>query len=253
MIKFENVNKIYDNGTHALKDINLEIEKGEFVSIIGLSGSGKSTLLRTINRMHEVTSGKIWINNNDISKYKGRQLREFRHGIGMIFQSFNLIDRETSLNNVLVSKGNKLNLFETFFKLYSKKDKIEALENLDKIGILDKAYVRTDQLSGGQRQRVALARTLTQNPNFILADEPIASLDPRSSKTIMDYFTKINQEMGITIISNMHHVEVALEYSTKIIGINDGKIVFFGPSEDVDEKVLNLIYNNINTKEEFNE
>lgn len=251
MIKFEKVNKIYPNGVHALKDINLEINEGEFISIIGLSGSGKSTLLRTINRMHEISSGKITINEIDTSTYNGKGLREFRHNIGMVFQSFNLVDRANVLDNVLVSKAYKMNLFKTFFKMYTKEDKISALESLDKVGIVDKAYIRSDQLSGGQRQRVALARTLTQNPDIILADEPIASLDPKSSKIIMDDFKKINQEMGITIIANMHHVDMAIKYSDKIIGINDGELVYYGPSADVNEEVLYEIYERELKKDEM--
>lgn len=242
MIRFEHVEKIYPNGVHALKDINLEINSGEFISIIGLSGSGKSTLLRTINRMHEISDGKILINDKDISKYKGKDLRSFRHKIGMVFQSFNLIDRDNVLNNVLVSKGNKLNLFQTFFKLYNKEDKIAALNSLDKVGIVDKAYIRADQLSGGQRQRVALARTITQNPDLILADEPIASLDPKSSKIIMDDFKKINDDLGITIIANMHHVETALEYSDRIIGMNNGRIVCNAKASEVTKEMLEKIY-----------
>ncbi len=242
MIKFEHVEKIYPNGVHALKDINLEINSGEFISIIGLSGSGKSTLLRTINRMHEVSDGKILIKGEDISKYKGKDLRNFRHKIGMVFQSFNLIDRDNVLNNVLVSKGNKLNLFQTFFKVYKKSDKIDALNSLDKVGIVDKAYIRADQLSGGQRQRVALARTLTQNPELILADEPIASLDPKSAKVIMEDFKRINDEMGITIIANMHHVDTALKYSDRIIGMNNGRLVCNCKVEDMTEDMLKKIY-----------
>lgn len=242
MIKFDKVNKIYPNKVHALKDIDLEINSGEFISIIGLSGSGKSTLLRTINRMHEVSKGTITINGQDISKYKGQELLKFRHKIGMVFQAFNLVDRATVLDNVLVSKANRLNFFQTFFKLYSKEDKIEALNALDKLGILDKAYIRSDQLSGGQRQRVALARTLTQKPEIILADEPIASLDPKSAKMIMEDFKKINQETGITIIANMHHVDTALAYSDKIIGIHDGRLVFYGKASEVNEQVLTSIY-----------
>ncbi len=242
MIKFEHVEKIYPNGVHALKDINLEINSGEFISIIGLSGSGKSTLLRTINRMHEVSDGKILIKGEDISKYRGKDLRNFRHKIGMVFQSFNLIDRDNVLNNVLVSKGNKLNLFQTFFKMYKKSDKIDALNSLDKVGIVDKAYIRADQLSGGQRQRVALARTLTQNPELILADEPIASLDPKSAKVIMEDFKRINDEMGITIIANMHHVDTALKYSDRIIGMNNGRLVCNCKVEDMTEDMLKKIY-----------
>lgn len=242
IIEFKNVNKTYPNGTHALKNINIDIKEGEFVSIIGLSGSGKSTLLRTVNRMHEISTGTILINNKNIAEYKGKELRNFRHTIGMVFQHFNLVNKETSLNNILISKAKKMNFWQTIFKQYSKQDQLKGLEILDNLHILNKAFVRVDQLSGGQRQRVALGRTLMQNPKIILADEPIASLDPKSAKMIMDDFKKINKDENITILANMHHVDTALKYSDKIIGINDGKVVYFGTSKDVSPEIIDLIY-----------
>lgn len=242
MIKFTNVGKTYDNGTKALSEINLTIEDGEFISIIGLSGAGKSTILRTINRMHEITEGTIEMDGVDIGNYTGKELRSYRSQIGMVFQSFNLVNRATTLNNVLTSKAAKMGVFSTLIGNYSKEDKMHALECLDKVGLFEKAYTRVDQLSGGQRQRVALARTLAQEPKIILADEPVASLDPVTAKDVMDDFKRINEELGITVFANMHHVDVALEYASRVIGIKAGKIVFDGKPEEVTEAVLEEIY-----------
>lgn len=242
MIKFENVNKIYPGGVHALNDVNLEIEQGEFVAIIGLSGAGKSTLIRTINKMIDITDGTLNVNGLDVSTLKSKSLRKFRRKIGMVFQSFNLIERTTVIKNVLTSRVPDMPFIKALFGIYSKKDKIKALESLDKLGILDKAYVRTDKLSGGQMQRVALARTLTQDPEIILADEPVASLDPVTAAQVMSDFTRINKEYNISVLINIHHVDLALRYADRIIGINAGKIVFDGLSKDVDEEVLEKIY-----------
>lgn len=175
MIVFDHVSKTYPNGYQALKDINLTIEQGEFVAIIGLSGAGKSTLIRTINRMHDITDGTLTVDGVNVMELKGARLRQFRRNIGMIFQSFNLVTRTTVIKNVLTSRVPELPFWRALLGAYPKKDKLEALEALDKVGILDKAFVRADQLSGGQQQRVALARTLAQNPKIILADEPVAS------------------------------------------------------------------------------
>ncbi|MFL2101418.1 phosphonate ABC transporter ATP-binding protein [Desemzia sp. FAM 24101] len=245
MIEFINVNKTYPNGVAALKDINLKIDQGEFVAIIGLSGAGKSTLIRCINRMHEINSGTLNVNDVNVSNLKGQQIRSFRRKIGMIFQSFNLVTRTSVINNVLVSSVPELPLWRKFFGLFPEDKKIAALEALDKVGILDKAYNRVDQLSGGQQQRVALARTLAQNPSIILADEPVASLDPVTAKVVMDDFKRINQEMKMSILINIHHVELALEYADRVIGIRKGEIVYDGQSKNVTQKVLNDIYGNV--------
>jgi len=241
MIELKNVAKTYPNGYKALLDINLTIRDGEFVSIIGLSGAGKSTLIRCLNRMHDIQSGQIVIDGVDISKLKGKALREERRNIGMIFQSFNLVRRSSVYKNVLAGRVGYHNTFETVLGLYSKEEKLLALRSLDKFGILDKAYVRADQLSGGQQQRVALARALTQEPRLILADEPVASLDPATTLSVMNDFTRINK-MGITIIANMHHVDLAKKFSTRIIGIRGGRIVFDGKPEEIDEEVTIRIY-----------
>ena len=242
MIIFEHVDKVYPNGFKALKDINLTIKDGDFVAIIGLSGAGKSTLLRTINKMHDIQSGKLIVNGQDISQAKGKQLRSIRKNIGMIFQSFNLVKRSTVYKNVLSGRVGYHSFFETFFGIYSEKEKRLAFDSLNKLGILDKAFVRADELSGGQQQRVALARALTQEPTLILADEPVASLDPVTTISVMNDFKKINEDYKITIVSNMHHVDLALKYANRIIGIKDGEIVFDGAPKDVNDEVLLKIY-----------
>ncbi len=243
MIKFEDVGKKYPNGFEGLKHVNLEIEQGEFVAIIGLSGAGKSTLIRTINRMHDVTSGKLTVDDVDVMSLSGKQLRRFRRKIGMIFQSFNLITRTTVIKNVLTALVPDMPWYRSVFGIYTKEEKLQALQCLDKVGILDKAFVRADQLSGGQQQRVALARTLAQNPQIILADEPVAALDPVTAKQVMDDFKRINEEMKITILINIHHVDLALKYATRVVGIREGEIVYDGPASEVDKDVLASIYN----------
>ena len=242
MIEFDHVSKVYANGTVGLDDVTLTIQDGEFVAIIGRSGAGKSTLLRTVNRMHQITSGKLTVNGTDVSALSGKRLRKFRRGIGMVFQSFNLVTRTSVIKNVLSACVPDMPFWRVLLGAFRKEDKIKALESLEKVGILDKAYVRADQLSGGQQQRVALARTLTQDPQIILADEPVAALDPVTARQVMQVFGRINQEMGISILLNIHHVELALEYADRIIGIRSGKIVYDGPSANVDQAVLDTIY-----------
>lgn len=242
MIKFDNVSKVYPNGFKGLKNVSLEIKQGEFVAIIGLSGAGKSTLIRTINRVHDVTEGKLTVNGVDVNSLKGKSLRKFRREIGMIFQSFNLISRTTVLNNVLTSNIPDLPFWRVLLGTYTKEQKVRALEALDKVGILDKAYTRCDQLSGGQQQRVALARTLAQAPKIMLADEPVAALDPVTARQVMDDFKRINKEMNISVLINIHHVDLALEYCDRVIGVRAGKIVYDGPSSEVTQEVLDQIY-----------
>ena len=242
MIEFKNVSKRYPNGFEALKNINLNIEQGEFIAIIGLSGAGKSTLIRTINRMHDITDGTLVVDGTDVMSLHGKALRTFRRHIGMIFQSFNLITRTNVIKNVLTAFVPDLPWWRATFGVFTKDEKIAALESLDKVGILDKAYVRADQLSGGQQQRVALARTLAQNPQIILADEPVASLDPVTAKQVMDDFKRINRDMNITVLINIHHVDLALQYAKRVIGIRAGEIVYDGSAENVTQEVLDAIY-----------
>ena len=249
MIVFDHVSKVYPNGTVGLDDVNLTIRDGEFVAIIGRSGAGKSTLLRAVNRMHRITYGTLTVNGTDVSTLSGKGLRQFRRGIGMVFQSFNLVTRTTVIKNVLSACVPDMPFWRVLLGAFRKEDKLKALESLDKVGILDKAYMRADQLSGGQQQRVALARTLTQDPKIILADEPVAALDPVTAKQVMQDFVHINKDMGITILLNIHHVELALEYADRIIGIRAGRIVYDGPSANVDKDILAAIYGEDETEE----
>ena len=242
MILFDHVSKVYPNGTVGLRDVDLTIQDGEFVAIIGRSGAGKSTLLRAVNRMHSITGGQLTVEGVDVSALRGKELRRFRRGIGMVFQSFNLVTRTTVIRNVLSARVPDLPFWRVVLGAFRREDKLAALEALDKVGILDKAYIRADQLSGGQQQRVALARTLAQDPKIILADEPVAALDPVTARQVMEDFVRINREMGISILLNIHHVELALEYASRVIGIRAGEIVYDGPASQVDQAVLDGIY-----------
>lgn len=242
MIEFKNVTKIYPNGTKGLQNIDLKIEQGEFVAIIGLSGSGKSTLIRCVNKMHEITSGDLFVNGIDIKKLQGSEVRKFRRKIGMIFKSFNLVTRSSVIKNVLTAFVPELSGFRKFFGIFPKSCKIKSLEALDKVDMLEKAYSRVDELSGGQQQRVALARALGQNPEIILADEPVAALDPVTSNQVMSDFKRINKENNITILINIHDVELALKYCDRVVGINKGRIVYDGNSKDITKEILDKIY-----------
>lgn len=242
MIEFKHVSKIYPNGTKGLQDIDLNIEQGEFVAIIGLSGAGKSTLIRTINRMIDVSEGQLVVDGVDVMTLKGKAMRRYRRKIGMIFQSYNLVTRSTAIKNVLSSMVPDMPFLRVFFGLFTEKQKLKALEALDKVGILDKAYTRCDELSGGQQQRVSLARTLNQDPTIILADEPVAALDPVTARQVMSDFQRINRDMNITVLINIHHVDLALQYATRVIGIRAGKVVYDGPTSNVTQEVLDSIY-----------
>ena len=250
MIVFDHASKVYPNGTVGLKDVTLTIQDGEFVAIIGRSGAGKSTLLRSVNRMHDITEGRLTVEGVNVSTLKGKDLRRFRRGIGMVFQSFNLVTRTTVIRNVLAACVPEMPFWRVLLGAFRKQDKLTALESLDKVGILDKAYIRADQLSGGQQQRVALARTLAQNPKIILADEPVAALDPVTAKQVMQDFVRINKDLGISILLNIHHVELAIEYADRIIGIRAGQIVYDGPAKAVDQAVLDRIYGESAPREE---
>ena len=202
--------------------------------------------------MLDISEGKLTVDGIDVTKLKGKSLRKFRRNkVGMIFQSFNLVTRTTVIKNVLTSIVPDIPFFRSLFGIYTKQEKLHALEALDKVGIVDKAFIRADQLSGGQQQRVALARTLAQNPEIILADEPVAALDPVTAQRVMEDFKRINKDMNISILLNIHHVELALEYADRILGIRDGEIVYDGPSSEVTPEVLDLIYKG--KAEELNE
>ncbi|MHD0398531.1 phosphonate ABC transporter ATP-binding protein [Staphylococcus simulans] len=241
-IEFRDVSKVYENGHVGLDHINLNIEKGDFAVIVGLSGAGKSTLLRAINRLHDITEGDIVIGGTSIAKAGGKKLLEMRRNIGMIFQNFNLVKRSSVMRNVLSGRVGYHPTWKMVLGLFPKADKIKALEALDRVNILDKYKSRSDELSGGQQQRISIARALCQEPAIILADEPVASLDPLTTKQVMDDLKRINEELGITIIINLHFVDLAREYGTRIIGLRDGKLVFDGSVDEATDEAFNKIY-----------
>ncbi|GAA3402693.1 phosphonate ABC transporter ATP-binding protein [Paenibacillus hodogayensis] len=242
MIEFKHVKKVYANGTIGLNDIDLTIGKGEFVVIVGLSGAGKSTMLRSINRLHDISEGEILIEGKSITAAKGESLRKMRRGIGMIFQSFNLVKRSTVLRNVLSGRVGYHSTLRTMFALFPKHDIDLAMKALERVNIAEKAYVRADQLSGGQQQRVSIARALAQEAKIILADEPVASLDPLTTRQVMDDLKRINQELGITTIVNLHFIDLAREYATRIIGLRAGQVVFDGPVAEATDEAFADIY-----------
>ncbi|GEO66828.1 phosphonate ABC transporter ATP-binding protein [Levilactobacillus spicheri] len=242
IISFKHVNKIYDNGTVGLKDINFDIPRGQFLVVVGLSGAGKSTLLRTINRMHEITSGEVLVDNESVSDYKGKALRHLRRQIGMIFQNFNLVKRATVEKNVLSGLVGYYPTWRCVLGLFTPHDRKRAFQALDRVSLTKKLFSRADELSGGQQQRVAIARALMQDPKIMLADEPIASLDPRTTKAVMDTLKRLNREDGITVIVNLHSVELAREYADRIVGLRSGELVYDEPIDQVTEAGLNQIY-----------
>ena len=246
MIELKHLGKIYSSASgsvEALKDVNLTIADGEIFGIIGLSGAGKSTLVRCINLLERPTSGEVWVDGQNLTALSEKALLQVRRQIGMIFQSFNLVSRSTAIKNVLTADVPDMPFFRVLLGIFTKKQKMRALESLDKVGILDKAYTRCDQLSGGQQQRVALARTLNQNPKIILADEPVASLDPITAKQVMQDFVRINKEYKISILLNIHHVDLALKYCDRVIGIRAGEIVFDGPASTITQEQIDEVYN----------
>jgi len=239
VLEINNLKKTFENGSPALKGIDLKINKGEFVSILGPSGSGKTTLLRTINGLETSTEGEIYFDNK---KVNNNNISEVQKKTGMIFQEFNLVNNLSAINNVLTGLLNSSNRFLSLFYLFSKNQKIEALKSLETVGLLEKSYSRSDELSGGQRQRVGIARAIIKKPLLLLADEPVASLDPKSSNIILSLLKKINQEFGTTILCNLHQVDLAKKYSDRVIGLVDGKIIFDEKSANINEAYLKKIY-----------
>ncbi|MBO3078371.1 phosphonate ABC transporter ATP-binding protein [Mammaliicoccus vitulinus] len=241
-IEFKNVTKVYKNGHKGLDNINLNIEKGDFAVIVGLSGAGKSTLLRSINRLHDITDGEIIIEGKSITKATGKNLLAMRRNIGMIFQHFNLVKRSSVIRNVLSGRVGYHPTWKMILGMFPKEDKRKALEALDRVNILEKAFSRSDELSGGQQQRISIARALCQESSIILADEPVASLDPLTTKQVMDDLKRINEELGITIIINLHFVDLAREYGSRIIGLRAGELVFDGPTSEANDDTFAEIY-----------
>ena len=245
MIIFDNVSKTYGNGVKGLDHINLTIEDGEFVSIIGVSGAGKSTLLRSINRLNDVSEGEITINGLSVTKAGKKELRQIRRKIGLISQNFNLVKRSTVQKNVLSGRLGYYSTLKSIFGLFSKEDYERTNDALERVGLLDKLHTRCDELSGGQQQRVSIARTLVQQADIILADEPVASLDPVTTQKIMKDLQNINQSMGKTVIVNIHSVELARTFSTRIIALKAGKMVFDGKPEELTDQKLIEIYGKV--------
>ena len=243
ILQIKNLKKVFPNGVTALNGISFNVTEGEFLVVIGLSGSGKSTLLRCLNQMHSVSSGQILFKNQDVTYLKsGLAIRQLRAKIGMVFQHFNLIPRHSVLRNVLMGRLATTSTLKSIFGFFSNSDKLAALNSLKMVGIEDKAYQRADQLSGGQQQRVAMARALTQNPEILLADEPVASLDPATCHVVMDYLKKINQELGITIICNLHFLSLVRKYATRVVALKNGSIVYDGAPEHIDQEWFEKIY-----------
>ena len=239
MLEINNLKKTFDNGTQALNGVNLKVKKGEFLSILGPSGSGKTTLLRSINGLESIDNGKISFENEKINK---DNLPEVQKKTGMIFQEFNLVNNLSAINNVLTGLLNSSSKFLSMFYLFTKKQKLEALKALETVGLLNKAYDRVDELSGGQRQRIGIARAIIKRPKLLLADEPVASLDPKAANLIMSLLKKINKEFEITVICNLHQVELASKYSDRIVGLLDGEIMFDKIASNVNKTAINQIY-----------
>ena len=239
MLELNNLKKTFENGCPALKGVDLKINKGEFVSILGPSGSGKTTLLRTINGLETSSGGDIYFDNKKVGN---NNISEVQKKTGMIFQEFNLVNNLSTINNVLTGLLNSSNKFLSLFYLFSKKQKIEALRSLETVGLLEKSYSRSDELSGGQRPRVGIARAIIKKPLLLLADEPVASLDPKTSNLILSLLKKINQEFGTTILCNLHQVDLAKKYSDRVVGLMDGKIIFDEKSVNINEVYLKKIY-----------
>lgn len=242
MIEFKHVSLTYASGVKALKNIDLTIQKGEFVVIVGMSGAGKSTLIKTINRLASVTEGEVLVDNEDIMKLKENRLRKLRTQIGIIFQDYNLVGRMSAIRNVMVGRLGHTSTLNSIIGRFPQKDLQLAMRNLKRMGIEEKAYVRADHLSGGQKQRVSIARVLTQQPKIILADEPVASLDPPTSHKVMRDLKRVSKEDGLTTVVNLHFIDLAMEYADRIIGMREGEIVFDGPIEEVSEKTFEEIY-----------
>jgi len=242
ILKIRNLHKIFGPGSHALKGVNLEVNEGEFLVIIGLSGSGKSTLLRCINRLTEPTSGTIEFLGKDITHIKGEELRKVKSQIGMVFQQFNLIKRRSALTNVLTGSLGRVSSFNSIFEKFPPEILKQANDALETVGMAEKAETRADKLSGGQQQRAAIARSLMQNPKLLLADEPVASLDPATSNSVMQYFEKINKEMGTTVICSLHFLSLVRRYASRVIALKDGEIVYEGSPGSIDDEKFKTIY-----------
>ncbi len=242
MIRFQNASVVYPDGTQALQNLTLEIPDGQMIVIVGLSGAGKSTMIRAINGLVQLTDGDVLIDDVSVRHAKPRELREIRSRIGMIFQTFNLVKRTSVLNNVLMGRLHSTSTLRSLAGWYKPADVELAMRALERVGIVEKAYVRASNLSGGQQQRVGIARALAQEPRILLADEPVASLDPPTSHVVMRDLQRINRELGITTIVNLHFLDLAKIYGERIIGMRAGELVYDGTAAEADEHVFRDIY-----------
>ena len=242
MLEVNNLTKIYPGDVLALKNVSFKVEPGEFLAVIGLSGSGKSTLLRCINRLVEPTEGEIIWNGMDITQASQDEMLRIRRKIGMVFQHFNLVSRSKVLTNVLAGRLGYVNPFMSVLNRFPQKDIDLAMHQLERVGITDQAYKRADELSGGQQQRVGIARAMVQEPEMILADEPVASLDPVLAHTIMQYLEQINQEDGVMILCSLHFLDLVHRYADRAIALNEGLLMYDGPPSGIDDDKFQEIY-----------
>ena len=242
LLSIKNVSKKYDNGTNALKNVSFDVEKGEFISLIGPSGSGKSTLLRSINKMIDISEGSILFEDKNIENLKKGEIELFRREIGMIFQNYNLVERLTVIENVLHGRLGYKSIIAGILGIYSEEEKKEAFNFLEKVNMTKYAYQKCNELSGGQKQRVGIARAIMQKPKLLLCDEPIASLDPKTAENIMDYLKKIVSELKITCIVNLHQVDIAKKYSDRIIALNKGEKIFDNKTGRLTDDMIEFIY-----------
>lgn len=233
MLQVKNLTKVYDDGTVALKNVSFEVPDGEFLVVIGLSGSGKSTLLRCINRLIDATEGEIFWNGINMCELKGEDLRKARRKIGMIFQSFNLVERSSVMNNVMSGRLGYTETLKSMIGRFSKADLDMGKNVIERLGITEQTHKRADELSGGQQQRVGIARALMQEPELILADEPVASLDPVLAHSILGTLEKLNQEDELTIVCSLHYLDLVQRYASSVVGLRDGKVVYEGTKEDI--------------------
>ena len=242
MLKVEHLTKVYEGGTLALEDVSFEVKNGEFLAVIGLSGSGKSTLLRCINRLIEPTEGRITWNGVDVTGASQEDLRRIRRRIGMVFQHFNLVNRSKVTTNVLSGRLGYTNPAYSLINRFAKDDHARAQAQLERIGLVDRDEHRADTLSGGQQQRVGIARAMIQEPEMILADEPVASLDPVLAHSIMQYLEQFNQEDGVTVLCSLHFLDLVEKYSQRVIALNEGRLVFEGTAAELDDERFKDIY-----------
>lgn len=242
MLRIENLTKTYPNGTQALKNVSFDVADGEFLVVIGLSGSGKSTLLRCINRLIEPTSGKILWDDVDITQANAGEMRRIRRQIGMVFQQFNLVKRSKVITNVLSGRLGYSNSWSSLLGIWPRADRERAIKALNRVGIADKASSRADALSGGQQQRVGIARALMQEPRLILADEPVASLDPVLAHSILQYLEALNRADGVTVICSLHFLDLVHRYATRVVALKDGVKVFEGLPKEIDRARFKEIY-----------